>query len=432
MRRNILVIIFCVLLILAAWYRTPVSTGYYYKEAMNAFNSKQYEKSIPLFEQALKTAPNNSAIRFNYVAALSKIKPTYSIEKKLYDFSVSKPEDAASAYARGRVNDIRKSLISGLEDNYIYNALSGKNIIRWDINSFPLKVYIKPSSEIPDYYLEKLDSALNQWTNRINFVRFEKVSAPEDANIYIQFVPSETNCGAQGCKYTVAYTEPVITKDNVLKKMNLTFYNTNPREEVFSPYEIYNAALHELGHTLGIMGHSDNRDDVMYSSNDKIRDIYSYSRPEILSLSMKDLRTLVLLYHLQPTISNVKDLKSENFYYTPLILGSTNKLLEQKVKELEKYIKEYPKFATGYINLASVYADASEYDKALSALKVAEKLASNVDEHYYVEYNRAVIFYNQRDYKKSLDYAKRAKDVRDGAEISALINELNELVKRAK
>ena len=58
--------------------------SYYYGQAKKVYDSGKYEQSIPLFEKSLFATPNNLVARYYYVLALSKAKPTYSIQKKLY------------------------------------------------------------------------------------------------------------------------------------------------------------------------------------------------------------------------------------------------------------------------------------------------------------------------------------------------------------
>jgi tetratricopeptide (TPR) repeat protein len=219
----------------------------------------------------------------------------------------------------------------------------------------------------------------------------------------------------------------VITSSGVLEKMNLTFFKTNPRHELFSPLEVYNTALHEIGHTLGLMGHSDNPEDLMYASNDNSKNIYTLYRSDFQYLTSRDLKTLALLYRLEPTISNVKGLHSENFYYPPLIMGSEDARLFKKLEEYQKYIQKYPNFAAGYINIASIYVDMGDFDLALKALNSASNLAQNEDENYMVAYNRAIIYYNKRDYNNALNYAKQAKSIRPSNNIDELINDIDKI-----
>ena len=428
MRKFLLLILF-ILLVIMMLYKSPVAGMYYYNKARDLYNAKQYEQSLPLFEKSLGADNKNLLTRFYYVLALSKSEPTYDVQKKLYMMGISKIDDEAKKYARYQAVALRHKLLEGVEDNYIYNATLGNNIVRWDIKSFPLKVYFEDTTSIPNYYKENIDKAFNQWSIRTNFVKFKEVSSPDEANIIVRFkdIPKDV-CSGGECKYTIAYTDPVISNsDNLLKRMNLTFYKTNPYHKSFSPLEMYNTALHEIGHTLGIMGHSDNKSDLMYSSNENNMNMYALYRSEFQYLSLRDLRTLALLYRLEPTVTNVKNINTSNLYYSPLILGSNDARLMQKVKELKKYIAEYPNLASGYINLAAVYADNGNFEDALQTLNYAASLVKSSDEEYLVAYNRAIVYYNMQSYDKAMEFAQQANSIKPNQNVSSLISDINRL-----
>lgn len=426
--RKVLLFIFLVVLVIFMLYKSPFAASYYYGQAKKVYDSGKYEQSLPLFEKSLFVSPNNLVTRYYYVLALSKSKPTYSVQKKLYEMGNSKKDDEAKKYARYQAVSLRHKLLVGVEDNYILNAAQGNDILRWDIKSFPLKVYFENSNAVPNYYISNIEKAMNQWTTRTNFVKFNIVKVEQGADIVIKFsdIPADV-CADGVCKYTVAYTDPVVSSDNLLKRMNLTFYKTNPRNENFSEREVYNTALHELGHTLGLMGHSDNPADLMFASNENNQNMYVAYRSDFQYLTMRDLRTLALLYRLEPTITNVKNLHRENFYYPPLILGSEDARLQKKLAEFEKYTKEYPNFASGYINLASVYVDMGDFDSALEKLNTASSLAKTQDENYLIAYNRAVIFYNKQNSQKAMQYATEAKSIKDDEYINQLISDIQNL-----
>ena len=212
-----------------------------------------------------------------------------------------------------------------------------------------------------------------------------------------------------------------------MTKMVMTFYRTNPLNKAFTPYEIYNTALHEFGHTLGIMGHSENPNDIMYSLKEDSEQPYMFETAKFQGLSARDLKTLVLLYRVKPTISNVKDLSSESFYYAPLVLGGEDAILLNKLAEYRKYIAQYPNMASGYINIASVYSDLGDNNLALENLLLAEQYAQNSDEEYIIMYNRAIIYYNSQDYNKALEYARRAKSIKDEQNVNDLISDIMKL-----
>lgn|SRR5574344_181325 len=428
MRRKILLVIFFIVLIFYAFYKSPLGASIYYNKAKALYNAGQYEKSLPMFERSLFASPNSLLPRFYYVLALSKSEPTYSIQKKLYEMGNSKINDEAKKQARYQAVMLRYKLLIGVEDNYIYNAISGNDVIRWDIRSFPLKIYYENLNTVPPYYKENIDKALMQWTNRTNFIKFVETTNENEANIVIKFSDIQSDTCKDGvCTYTVAYTDPVVGSGNLLKRMNLTFYKTNPRNQNFTPLEVYNTALHEIGHTLGIMGHSDHPGDLMFPSNENNQNMYAFYRSEFQYLTPRDVKTLVLLYRLAPTITNTRGLKSESFYYAPLILGNMDVRVQQKLKEFKKYIQDYPNFAAGYINIASVYVDSGNFEDALNYLNTAESIAKTSDEKYLIAYNRSIIYYNKQDYSKALEYAQIAKTLKDSSDVNDLISDIQKL-----
>lgn len=429
MRKFLLVILFIVLLV-ALFYKSPFSAMYNYNKAKTLLDGGKYEQALPYFEKSLFAQPKGILARFYYVVALSKAEPKYSVQKKLYQMANSKISDEASKYAKSQIIAMRYNLLEGIGDNYILNAAMGNDILRWDIKSFPLKVYFEAVDSVPDYYIESINRALNLWSVRTNFVKFTKAATASDADIVISFkdIPSDM-CKGDVCKYTVAYTEPTIGNDKILKKMNLTFYKTNPRKEKFSKKEIYNTALHEIGHTLGIMGHSEHQGDLMYALKDGDLEAYNLLRTEDQSLTLRDLKTLVLLYRIEPTISNVKNLYSENFYYAPIIMGNDDVRLQKKLEEFKKYIVDYPQVASGYINLASVYVDLGDYNSALEYLLKGEAVAYSNDERYLIDYDRAVIYFNQQDYNKALEYAQKAQSIKNDSGVQDLIKEIKTILK---
>ncbi len=427
--RKFLLLLLLILLVVMMLFKSPVAGMYYYNRAKDLYNAKQYDQSLPLFEKSLLADNKNLLTRFYYVLALSKSKPTYDVQKKLYMMGNSTLEDEAKKYARYQAVALRHKLLEGVEDNYIYNATSGNEIIRWDISSFPLKVYFEDVSSVPKYYKQNIDKAFNQWTIRTNFVKFREVTNPDEANIIVKFkdIPEDV-CSGNVCKYAVAYTDPIIgPSDKLLKKMNLTFYKTNPLKRDFSSLEVYNTALHEIGHTLGIMGHSDNKSDLMYSSNENNMNMYALYRSDFQYLSLRDLRTLALLYRLEPTISDVKISNKSHLYYSPLILGSNDARLRQKLLELKKYIESYPNLASGYINLAAVYSDSGNFKEALQTLNSASKLVKSSDEEFLVAYNRAIVYYNMQNYDMAMQFAQQANNIKPNQSVASLISDINRL-----
>lgn len=426
--RKILLGIFLIVLLVALFYKSPFSAMYNFNKGKELYLANNYEQSLPYFERALFATPKDSLMRYTYVLALSKAKPTYSIQKKLYEIATTEPADEATKTAKLKVAFIKSQIFSEFRGNYINNAVFGNDILHWDIRSFPLKVYFENANEVPQYYIENINRALSLWSNSTNFVKFTQVNDKQSANIIIAFKDlPEDFCKKDACSYVVAFTEPEISSQKILKKMDLTFYKTNPRHENFSSQEILNTALHEIGHTLGIMGHSNNPRDLMFAQKDNgSRYFNSLPTP---NFTRNDLNTLVLLYRIKPTISNNQNLQSETFYYAPILIGEDNERIKNKIIENQNYIKNYPTIAGGYINLASSYADFGDFQSAINTLQQGEKYIKSNDDKFLIEYNKAAIYYNMQRYSEALTAANSAKSIRDDSSINELIEEIQKLSK---
>lgn len=420
MRKFLLFILFVVLAI-AAVYKSPFSALINYNKAKSLYDSKQYSSAIPYFEKSLFADKNGVLARFYYVLSLSKAEPTLSNQKKLYKMSISTREDEAQKFAKTQVRALKYELLSGFNDTYIYNAVQGNDVLRWDLRSFPLKVYIDKSGNIPEYYEQAIKKAMGIWVKSTNFVKFQYIENPGDADILISFKNNETKCDNGVCSYVVAYTEPIIESSNRLKQMQLNFYKTNPMNKSYSYDEIYNTAVHEVGHTLGIMGHSDKPNDVMFSMK---TDFYKSGNSDDLSFSMRDLKTLVLLYRIEPTITDTIGSQGDNLYYSKIILGEDDILLEKKLAEFQDYINCYPDMVAGYINLSGVYADMGNFESALKVLDRGEPFARANDEKFLVNINRAINYFNLQKYDESLKYANIAKSFKSDKSVDSLLEDL--------
>ena len=56
---------------------------------------------------------------------------------------------------------------------------------------------------------------------------------------------------------------------NLITFAEIDFATTDIKGKVFDDSDIYATAIHEIGHALGISGHSDNPKDIMYPVSSK-------------------------------------------------------------------------------------------------------------------------------------------------------------------
>lgn len=168
-------------------------------------------------------------------------------------------------------NDIRYS--------YIYRTLWNGRLSRW--NKHCLKVYVNYSAKGPYLDGEKLAERIKKcfkiWENALDGkLKFEFITEHhEKSDIYIDFQRNNFNgtigvCNMKRNPDTCALEKCYIT---------LGFIWTQYFEQ---------NALHEIGHALGISGHSPSNIDIMYDS----------LNPTLVTLSTRDINTANILYEL--------------------------------------------------------------------------------------------------------------------------------------
>lgn len=381
----------------------------------NAYQNKDYTSAYQDLKMALIFNPKNRDARYYYVKTLLNLKPTLDVQRELFKISQVNQSDSADLIADRQIAIWKNQILMSTGENYIEKAPMEGQILRWDVSKFPLGVYFKNNStNAPQYFIPTIKRAFLQWQGASsNLVSFNFTDDEKKANIVVSINPSTDmkKCGEQDCKYTVAYTTPDID-GNFLKKMDIFFYDSNNLGQPFSQKEIFNTAIHEIGHSLGIMGHSSNPNNIMFmETNPNNHSYFENMRSDFQSISQCDLNTLSLLYKLVPDITNtpLNEFNTDHQFYPHIILGSDEQITSQKVLEAQNYIRSAPDLPNGYIDLAAAYEELKQYNQSLDALNQALQHSTSDAEKFMVYYNFAVIYMSLKDWQNCLQYADLAK-----------------------
>ena len=404
---------------------------YYYNQGKNALEKENYINAYKKLKLAYNTNPKNKDYRYYYIEALSNLTPSLPVQKEIFEISSGSEQDSAQQSASQIVADWRSRIYSKFGDNYIEQVPLEGGIIRWDIDKMPLKVSIidnSNNSALPPYYLEEIKRAFGQWQSSTGIITFELTEHIKKADIIVQILPlPEDICSGNECKYVVGFTTPDY-KGKKLKKMNITLYDKDPFGNFFSDKELYNTILHEIGHALGIMGHSYSSGDLMYmSTNNNTNSFYMPYKSSFQYLSSQDINTVKLLYKLLPDITNTPPdkLNKKGLIYPPVILGTSKQISSRKLEEAKNYIKNAPDLASGYIDMGIAYSELNKYSASVKAFEQAEKLVKNNDEKYIVLYNLAAVHLNNNNIDKALNYAHKAQKLSNTDEVQELIMNIN-------
>lgn len=391
------------------------------KIGKNLLEHKQYEKALPYFELAIMLDKDDLDAYYYYAQALNELPMSYDVQKKLFELSQNSKSGAAASLASHEIAKYKYFILTQAGPNYIQQTPYQDKVLRWDPKTFPLKVYIQPKQELPKYYFSAVQQAFISWSKATNgYLKFEFINTEQNADIDFRFINKDNSqCKDQNCKYVLAYATPTVT-GNKLKKFDIKFSTTDNYNQLFKQKDIYLASMHEIGHALGIMGHSFNEDNLMYPSNVEENPLHSKFRSR--GITLQDINTIRLLYAIKPDVSNgsysFEELKK--LVYAPIILGNSNEINNQKLEQAKKYIKNAPNLPNGYIDMASAYYELGNYQEAIQNLYKAMVLTSTDDAKFPILYNMTIVYYEARDYDNALIYAQMALNIKNTDELNAL------------
>ena len=381
--------------------------SYYTKKNNYAAAQSYYEKSYLLGNK-------NKDFREKYVNLLINSPLTIKAQERLVSIAEDGINDAASESARYFLYNLKREIHNKYPDNYIQQASYNRKIIHW--GKIPITYSIKQIRGVSPEITEAIIDAFDSWERASSArIRFERVLINPD--ILISFTNNKVKSPVPGQKYVVAYTIPNVTA-NKLNRMDLVLNLSNVDGLPFTPNQIYNTVLHEIFHALGFMGHSFDKENVMYVS--QINEVLI--NDERKEISDADKSTLELFYKIRPDITNANELIYEYIPYP--VLGNNADVSYAKVEEARKYIIKAPKIPSGYIDLAQALLNQKDYEGADLNLQKALFLSNNDETKYMVLYNLAVVHYLDKDYEFALFYADKAKEIKNEDEIHVLKAEI--------
>jgi predicted Zn-dependent protease len=180
---------------------------------------------------------------------------------------------------------------NGIKPNYLA-AAAENGVARWPSSRLPIKVWIKDAASVPGYresFKTAVEAALKDWTeatnNRIRFTPGAAASgatgAAEAAAENGAITVSWTNNPKDMMSSTEGGHALVIPDGEGILKANIILLTKQLDGKPISDAHAKHIALHEIGHALGILGHSQNSGDIMYGVINPGDTRVSLSQPDI-------------------------------------------------------------------------------------------------------------------------------------------------------
>lgn len=344
---------------------SPSNTNCRYYYAQTLIHLNKVAEAEKEYEKIIETAPRSEAARLS-IAGISI----------LHEYKIAQKQDglrfaSSSGSSQSQIDALDKNKV---KNSYIYNAVDEKGrVIRWSKSKMPVKVYFAEVKNTKGYnpsYVSIIKSTFKQWgDNSKGLISFQYVPSKTNADIIISFEKSLEG-SESGKGYLSGLTKPYYT-DKRLLYITIKYAVNRPDGKSVPDNEMYNTSIHEIGHSLGIWGHSSDESDVMYPVASAA--ISAGHR----ALSVRDINTLQLLYSISPDLSN--DLKDQNNSKSNnnSILGSKDDRLKKKLEESLAYVKKVPDKPISWRHLGDSYKELKNYNQAISSYKKALSIDPN-------------------------------------------------------
>jgi predicted Zn-dependent protease len=161
--------------------------------------------------------------------------------------------------------DNRNNRYDEESENYFRIDKSGRTLWdgkHWDLDEFPLKVYVKESSSryYKSIYKDYVGYAFDVWGKADTRVQYAFTNNSRDADIEIIFIE---NLGRKYDENYLGLTEYETNRNNEIEYSKIQISLIKFGDKKVSDGEIKATIVHELGHAFGL-GHSDGEADIMY------------------------------------------------------------------------------------------------------------------------------------------------------------------------
>lgn len=311
-----------------------------YRDGVRQLHANDNVNAVTSLARAVTLAPNVSEIHHTLGLALAK---TGQVGQAILELETARnlnPNSAASwmtlaglYQTQGRIRDaiatfkefLRRfpndreagkvaTLVQGLErekliespsspDDYLMEV-TRDGLFRWSAEKMPLKVYVGPGNAILGYkpqFLDILKKSFTDWSQASNgVVTFTFVDDPINNDIECTWSGDPTtfkNVAEAGETRLITSSKRGLIKGTI-KFLTVAFVKELPVTDA----RIRTTCLHEIGHVLGMGGHTTNPEDCMFYSVVATADKWK-------DLTARDANTLIKLYSLpavapQSTTSN--------------------------------------------------------------------------------------------------------------------------------
>lgn len=230
------------------------------------------DEAITHVEKAIALNPDLPAAEMTLGSLYQSVGRTQDAIRVFKDFQKRHPQSEHLSKIKGLItmleseSKLQTTHPEGVDDYFNSISMSGA-VTKWTPEHMPLKVYMAPTQGVPAFkpgYMDGAKSAFQEWADasggKVSFT-FVQDKDKNDIDFSFSHDIKTVSNPAEGGEAKVYPGPKGIVKAQIVV-LTLDPSPAQPMSERLMRW----ICLHEIGHALGLMGHSTQHNDVMYSS----------------------------------------------------------------------------------------------------------------------------------------------------------------------
>ncbi len=292
-------------------------------DGISLYKAHSYSQAVQKLQSGLKSNPSADGVFYLGMSYAKLNRLDEARDAFDHVLQMSSPSSELAVLARNNINYVTKqqitlassstkaaqvlttSLSRTSKDNYLTYVLFHGKVVHFATDRMPLKVFITEGRGVQGWnnsMKQPVLSAMRSWQQGTqNQITFTQVYSESNADIVVRWRRNFSD-GILGVSPLQTVGDTIVESD-----VNLaTFYPDSNR--AIPPDDLKAIAVHELGHAIGLRGHSPNPNDIMFFSKTRQED----------GLSQRDMNTVAMLYNLQADVQNGNSSTAQNKQYYDL------------------------------------------------------------------------------------------------------------------
>lgn len=254
----------------------PTSAGIHCNLGLAYQNSGNLDRALSEFQYALKLQPHMPAATLNIAGCFQSMGRSEAAIEWFDRYLRLTPTPSDANQVRDIVAAIRTISRKPGSDPALPDylaSITADGIYRWPQERLPVKVFISSGRGIEGFresYRQALVEAFNAWVgasgNRLGYIL---VADRTQADVICGWTSNPTEVSRAGTQSERGIAEVVANSTNEIQRATIKIL-TKPviEESILSDDDMKKACLHEVGHVLGLQGHSTNNHDIMFFTID--------------------------------------------------------------------------------------------------------------------------------------------------------------------